>query len=210
MMTTLPIIMTTNGQKLKCSFTSIRERCDSDHISFDMEFRDIVNNSRVGTASCRIHKEHSEKKVEITITNLNAPPIGNGVGTAMVYSIYRWTYFSYPGYELLFNGMISRASNQKYLIGFYTKVGFNIKNGFFNLKVEQNDFHKFCTKTENKISEMCFTFLSKQNESYNNEIDTYLKILSHIEKKFNSMSLISFIKQRYFRRKQSYNEHTLM
>ncbi len=177
-MTTLPIIMTTNGQKLKCSFTSIKERCDFDHISFDMEFRDIVNNSRVGTA--------------------------------MVYSICRWTYFSYPGYELLFNGMISRASNQKYLIGFYTKVGFNIKNGFFNLKVEQNDFHKFCTKTENKISEMCFTFLSKQNESYNNEIDTYLKILSHIEKKFNSMSLISFIKQRYFRRKQSYNEHTLM
>lgn len=57
---------------------------------------------------------------------------------------------------------------------------------------------------------MCFTYLSKQNESYNNEIDTYLNILSHIEKKFNSMSLISFIKQRYFRRKQSYNEHTLM
>lgn len=78
-MTTLPIIMTTNGQKLKCSFTSIKERCDFDHISFDMEFRDIVNNSRVGTASCRIHKEHSEKKVEITITNLNATPIGNGL-----------------------------------------------------------------------------------------------------------------------------------
>lgn len=57
---------------------------------------------------------------------------------------------------------------------------------------------------------MYFTFLSKQNESYNNEIDNYISILSHIEKKYNSMTLISFIKQRYFRRKQSYNEHTLM
>lgn len=57
---------------------------------------------------------------------------------------------------------------------------------------------------------MYFTFLSKQNESYNNEIDTYLGILSDIENKYNSMSLITFIKQRYFRRKQSYNENTLM
>lgn len=210
MLTTLPIIMTTNGQKLKCSFTSITKRCDFDHISFDMEFHDLVNNSRVGIASCRIHKEHSEKKIEITITSLDANHIGNGVGTAMVYSIYRWAYFSYPGYGLLFNGMISMAFDEEYLIGFYTKVGFNVKNGFFNLKIEQNDFQKFCINTESKISELCFTFLSKQNESYNNEIDSYLSILSHIEKKYNSMSLISFIKQRYFRRKQSYNEHTLM
>lgn len=210
MLTTLPIIMTTNGQKLKCSFTSITERCDFDHISFDMEFHDLVNNSRVGIASCRIHKEHSEKKIEITITSLDANHIGNGVGTAMVYSIYRWAYFSYPGYGLLFNGMISMAFDEEYLIGFYTKVGFNVKNGFFNLKIEQNDFQKFCINTESKISELCFTFLSKQNESYNNEINNYLNILSHIEKKYNSMSLISFIKQRYFRRKQSYNEHTLM
>ncbi|PHA81033.1 hypothetical protein COF79_24405 [Bacillus toyonensis] len=210
MLTTLPIIMTTNGQKLKCSFTSITERCDFDHISFDMEFHDLVNNSRVGIASCRIHKEHSEKKIEITITSLDANHIGNGVGTAMVYSIYRWAYFSYPGYGLLFNGMISMAFDEEYLIGFYTKVGFNVKNGFFNLKIEQNAFQKFCINTESKISELCFTFLSKQNESYNNEIDNYLSILSHIEKKYNSMSLISFIKQRYFRRKQSYNEHTLM
>ncbi|HDR7378795.1 MULTISPECIES: hypothetical protein [Bacillus] len=210
MLTTLPIIMTTNGQKLKCSFTSITERCDFDHISFDMEFHDLVNNSRVGTASCRIHKEHSEKKIEITITSLDATPIGNGVGTAMVYSIYRWTYFSYPGYELRFNGMISTAFDEEYLIGFYTKVGFIVKNGFFNLKVEQNDFQKFCTDTESKISEMYFTFLSKQNESYNNEINTYLSILSHIKKKYNSMSIVSFIKLRYFRRKQSYNESTFM
>lgn len=210
MLTTLPIIMTTNGQKLKCSFTSITERCDFDHISFDMEFHDLVNNSRVGIASCRIHKEHSEKKIEITITSLDANHIGNGVGTAMVYSIYRWAYFSYPGYGLLFNEMISMAFDEEYLIGFYTKVGFNVKNGFFNLKIEQNDFQKFCINTESKISELCFTFLSKQNESYNNEIDNYLSILSHIEKKYNSMSLISFIKQRYFRRKQPYNEHTLM
>jgi len=202
--------MTTNGQKLKCSFTSITERCDFDHISFDMEFHDLVNNSRVGTASCRIHKEHSEKKIEITITSLDANHIGNGVGTAMVYSIYRWAYFSYPGYGLLFNGMISMAFDEEYLIGFYTKVGFNVKNGFFNLKVEQNDFQKFCTDTESKISEMYFTFLSKQNESYNNEINTYLSILSHIKKKYNSMSIISFIKLRYFRRKQSYNESTFM
>ncbi|MES9799230.1 GNAT family N-acetyltransferase [Bacillus toyonensis] len=188
--------------KLKCSFTSITERCDFDHISFDMEFHDLVNNSRVGTASCRIHKEHSEKKIEITITSLDATPIGNGVGTAMVYSIYRWTYFSYPGYELRFNGMISTAFDEEYLIGFYTKVGFIVKNGFFNLKVEQNDFQK--------LSEMYFTFLSKQNESYNNEINTYLSILSHIKKKYNSMSIISFIKLRYFRRKQSYNESTFM
>ncbi|MCU5583051.1 GNAT family N-acetyltransferase [Bacillus toyonensis] len=210
MLTTLPIIMTTNGQKLKCSFTSITERCDFYHISFNMEFHDLVNNSRVGIASCRIHKEHSEKKIEITITSLDANHIGNGVGTAMVYSIYRWAYFSYPGYGLLFNGMISMAFDEEYLIGFYTKVGFNVKNGFFNLKIEQNDFQKFCINTESKISELCFTFISKQNESYNNEIDNYLSILSHIEKKYNSMSLISFIKQRYFRRKQSYNEHTLM
>lgn len=202
--------MTTNGQKLKCSFTSIRERCDFDHISFDMEFHDLVNNSRAGTASCRIHKDQSGNKIEITITSLDANHIENGVGTAMIYSIYRWAYFSYPGYELLFNGMISMAFDEEYLIGFYTKVGFNVKIGFFNLKVERNEFHKFCTNTESKISEMYFTFLSKQNESYNNKIDTYLNILSHIEKKFNSMSLISFIKQRYFRRKQSYNEHTLM
>ncbi|PEF66716.1 hypothetical protein [Bacillus cereus] len=210
MLTTLPIIMTTNGQKLKCSFTSITERCDFDHISFDMEFHDIVNNSRVGTASCRIHKDHSEKKIEITITSLDAKQIGTGVGTAMVYSIYRWAYFSYPGYGLLFNGMISMAFDEEYLIGFYTKVGFNVKNGFFNLKIEQNDFQKFCINTESKISELCFTFLSKQNESYNNEIANYLSILSHIEKKYNSMSLISFIKQRYFSRKQSYNENTPM
>ncbi|PEO10409.1 hypothetical protein CN562_18440 [Bacillus wiedmannii] len=210
MLTTLPIIMTTNGQKLKCSFTSIRERYEFQYISFDMQFHDLVNNSRVGTASCRIQKDPTEIKIEITITSLDATPIGNGVGTAMVYSIYRWTYFSYPGYELRFNGMISTAFDEKYLIGFYTKVGFIVKNGFFNLKIEQNDFQKFCINTESKISELCFTFLSKQDESYNNEIDTYLKILSHIEKKFNSMSLISFIKQRYFRRKQSYNEHTLM
>ncbi|PEO58367.1 hypothetical protein [Bacillus wiedmannii] len=210
MLTTLPIIMTTNGQKLKCSFTSITERCDFNHISFDMEFHDIVNNSRVGIASCRIHKEHSEKKIEITITSLDANHIGNGVGTAMVYSIYRWAYFSYPGYGLLFNGMISMAFDEEYLIGFYTKVGFNVKNGFFNLKIEQNDFQKFCINTESKISELCFTFLSKQNESYNNEIANYLSILSHIEKKYNSMSLISFIKQRYSSRKQSYNENTPM
>ncbi|MGE6541034.1 GNAT family N-acetyltransferase [Bacillus luti] len=210
MLTTLPIIMTTNGQKLKCSFNSIRERCEFQYISFDMQFHDLVNNSRVGTASCRIQKDPSENKIEITITSLDAKHIGTGVGTAMIYSIYRWAYFSYPGYELLFNGMISMAFDEEYLIGFYTKVGFNVKNGFFNLKVERNEFHKFCTNTESKISEMCFTYLSKQNESYNNEIDTYLNILSHIEKKFNSMSLVSFIKQRYFRRKQSYNEHTLM
>lgn len=210
MLTTLPIIMTTNGQKLKCSFTSITERCDFDHISFNMEFHDIVNNSRVGTASCRIQKDPTENKIEITITSLDAKQIGTGVGTAMIYSIYRWAYFSYPGYELLFNGMISMAFDEEYLIGFYTKVGFNVKNGFFNLKVEKNEFHKFCTNTESKISEMCFTYLSKQNESYNNKIDTYLNILSHIEKQFNSMSLISFIKQRYFRRKQSYNENTPM
>ncbi|MDF9505053.1 GNAT family N-acetyltransferase [Bacillus cereus] len=210
MLTTLPIIMTTNGQKLKCSFTSITERCDFDHISFDMQFHDLVNNSRVGTASCRIQKDQSENKIEITITSLDANHIGNGVGTAMVYSIYRWTYFSYPGYELRFNGMISTAFDEKYLIGFYTKVGFIVKNGFFNLKVERNEFHKFCTNTEGKITEMCFTFLSKQNESYNKKIDTYLNILSHIEKKYNSMSLISFIKQRYFRRKQAYNENTFM
>jgi len=178
MLTTLPIIMTTNGQKLKCSFTSISERCEFQYISFDMQFHDLVNNSRVGTA--------------------------------MVYSIYRWAYFSYPGYGLLFNGMISMAFDEEYLIGFYTKVGFNVKNGFFNLKVESNEFHEFCTNTENKISEMYFTFLSKQNERYNNEIDTYLGILSDIENKYNSMSLITFIKQRYFRRKQSYNENTLM
>lgn len=210
MLTTLPIIMTTNGQKLKCSFTSISERCEFQYISFDMQFHDFVNNSKVGTASCRIQKDQSENKIEITITSLDANHIGNGVGTAMVYSIYRWAYFSYPGYGLLFNGMISMAFDEEYLIGFYTKVGFNVKNGFFNLKVENNEFHAFCTNTENKISEMYFTFLSKQNESYNNEIDTYLGILSHIEKKYNSMSLITFIKQRYFRRKQSYNENTLM
>lgn len=102
------------------------------------------------------------------------------------------------------------AFDEEYLIGFYTKVGFDVKNGFFNLKVEKNDFHKFCTNTESKISEMYFTFLSKQNDSFNYKIDTYLNILSHIEKKYNSMSLISFIKQRYFRRKQSYKENTLM
>lgn len=156
MLTTLPIIMTTNGQKLKCSFTSIRERCNFDHISFDMEFRDLVSNSRAGTASCRIHKVHSENKIEITITSLVATHIGSGVGTAMVYSIYRWAYFSYPGYGLLFNGMISMAFDEEYLIGFYTKVGFNVKNGFFNLKVESNEFHEFCTNTENKISEMYY------------------------------------------------------
>ncbi|PED57335.1 hypothetical protein CON50_00910 [Bacillus anthracis] len=200
MLTTLPIIMTTNGQKLKCSFNSIRERCEFQYISFDIQFHDLVNNSRVGTASYRIQKDPTENKIEITITSLDAKHIGTGVGTAMIYSIYRWAYFSYPGYELHFNGKISTAFDEEYLIGFYTKVGFNVKNGFFNLKVEQNDFHKFCTKTESKISELCFTFLSKQNESYNNEneIDTYLSILSHIEKKYNSMS---FIKQRYFRRK---------
>ncbi|HDR8219280.1 TPA: GNAT family N-acetyltransferase, partial [Bacillus cereus] len=147
MLTTLPIIMTTNGQILKCSITSIRERCDFHFISFDMEFHDLVNNSRVGTASCSIQKDQSENKIEITITSLDANHIGNGVGTAMIYSIYRWTYFSYPGYELLFNGMISMAFDEEYLIGFYTKVGFNVKNGFFNLKIERNDFHKFRTNT---------------------------------------------------------------
>lgn len=150
------------------------------------------------------------KQIEITITSLDANHIGTGVGTAMIYSIYRWAYFSYSGYELLFNGMISMTFDEEYLIGFYTKVGLNVKNGFFNLKIERNEFHKFCTNTESKISEMYFIFLSKQNESFNYKIDTYLYILSHIEKKYNSMSLISFIKQRYFRRKQSYNENTPM
>ncbi|BCC16516.1 MULTISPECIES: GNAT family N-acetyltransferase [Bacillus cereus group] len=198
MLTTLPIIMTTNGQILKCSITSIRERCDFHFISFDMEFHDLVNNSRVGTASCSIQKDQSENKIEITITSLDANHIGNGVGTAMIYSIYRWTYFSYPGYELLFNGMISMAFDEEYLIGFYTKVGFNVKNGFFNLKIERNDFHKFRTNTENKISEMYFTFLSKQNDKFNYKLDICQNTLSDIETKYNSMSLFSFIKQRYF------------
>ncbi|HDR8416054.1 TPA: GNAT family N-acetyltransferase, partial [Bacillus cereus] len=193
MLTTLPIIMTTNGQILKCSITSIRERCDFHFISFDMEFHDLVNNSRVGTASCSIQKDQSENKIEITITSLDANHIGNGVGTAMIYSIYRWTYFSYPGYELLFNGMISMAFDEEYLIGFYTKVGFNVKNGFFNLKIERNDFHKFRTNTENKISEMYFTFLSKQNDKFNYKLDICQNTLSDIETKYNSMSLFSFI-----------------
>lgn len=67
-------------------------------------------------------KDQSENKIEITITSLDANHIGNGVGTAMVYSIYRWAYFSYPGYELLFNGMISMAFDEKYLIGFIQKL----------------------------------------------------------------------------------------
>ncbi|BCC09528.1 hypothetical protein BCM0060_p2194 (plasmid) [Bacillus cereus] len=163
-----------------------------------MEFHDLVNNSRVGTASCSIQKDQSENKIEITITSLDANHIGNGVGTAMIYSIYRWTYFSYPGYELLFNGMISMAFDEEYLIGFYTKVGFNVKNGFFNLKIERNDFHKFRTNTENKISEMYFTFLSKQNDKFNYKLDICQNTLSDIETKYNSMSLFSFIKQRYF------------
>ena len=41
-------------------------------------------------------KDPTENKIEITITSLDAKHIGTGVGTAMIYSIYRWAYFSYP------------------------------------------------------------------------------------------------------------------
>lgn len=51
--------MTKNGQMLKSSFTSIKERLD--YISFDLEFRDCLNNSKAGTASCSIEEDHSKK-----------------------------------------------------------------------------------------------------------------------------------------------------
>ncbi|MGE7869326.1 GNAT family N-acetyltransferase [Bacillus paramycoides] len=202
MITILPIIMTKNGQKLKSSFTRIEERLD--YITFDIEFRDYLNNSKIGTASCSIVEDHSQKRIKISITSLDAEPIEKGVGTAMIYSIFRWAYFSYPGYELHFRGMLNTAFDEEYLIGFYTKVGFTVKNGYFNLIVQRNDFHIFCTDTESRISDMYFAFMTKQKNHYNNVLDDFQNdfqsTLSDIETQFKTMSLVSFIKQRYFQR----------
>ncbi|MGG2065166.1 GNAT family N-acetyltransferase [Bacillus sp. S14(2024)] len=202
MLTTLPIIMTKNGQKLKSSFTRIEERLD--FITFDIEFHEHLNNSKVGTATCCIKEDHSEKTIRIHITSLDAEPIGKGVGTAMVYSIFRWTYFSYPGYELYFRGKLNTAFDEEYLIGFYTKVGFTVKNGYFNLIVQRNDIHIFCTDTENRVSDMYFAFMIKQKDHYNNVLDNFQNdfqsTLSDIQTQFKTMSLVSFIKQRYFQR----------
>lgn len=202
MVTILPVIMTKNGQKLKSSFTRIEERLD--YITFDIEFRDYLNNSKVGTASCSIVEDHSQKRIQISITSLDADPIEKGVGTAMIYSIFRWSYFSYPGYELHFGGKLNTAFDEEYLIGFYTKVGFTVKNGYFNLIVQRNDFHIFCTDTENRISDMYFAFMTKQKDHYNNVLDDFQNdfqsTLSDIQTQFKTMSLVSFIKQRYFQR----------
>ncbi|EJQ73078.1 Uncharacterized protein BC141101_05794 [Bacillus toyonensis] len=191
MITILPIIMTKNGQKLKSVFTYIVERLD--YITFDIEFRDYLNNSKVGTASCSIQEDHSKKGIQISITSLDAEPIDKGVGTAMIYSLFRWAYFSYPGYELHFRGMLNTAFVEEYLIGFYTKVGFTVKNGYFNLIVQRNDFHIFCTDTENRVSDMYFAFMTKQKNHYQST-------LLDIKNQFKTMSLVSFIKQRYFQR----------
>lgn len=94
----------------------------------------------------------------------------------MIYSIYRWEYFNYPGYEFHFNGMASMVFDEEYLIVFYNKVGFTEKMGYFNLKVEKNEFHKFCTNAESKISEMFFAFLIKQNNNFNYKLATYQNI----------------------------------
>ncbi|MFF2343900.1 GNAT family N-acetyltransferase [Bacillus mycoides] len=202
MITILPIIMTKNGQKLKSSFTRIEEWLD--FITFDIEFRDDLNNSKVGTASCSIGEDHSKKIIRISITSLDADPIENGVGTAMIYSIFRWAYFSYPGYELHFRGKLNTFFDEEYLIGFYTKVGFTVKNGYFNLIVQRNDFHIFCTDTESRISDIYFAFMTKQKNHYNNVLDDFQNdfqsTLSDVQTQFKTMSLISFIKQRYFQR----------
>ncbi|MEH7459371.1 GNAT family N-acetyltransferase [Bacillus sp. JJ1127] len=202
MLTTLPIIMTKNGQKLKSSFTRIEERLN--FITFDIEFHDYFNNFKVGTATCRIEENHSEKTTQVSITSLDAEPIEKGVGTAMIYSIFRWTYFSYPGYELHFRGKLNTAFDEEYLIGFYTKVGFTVKNGYFNLIVKRNDFPIFCTDSENRIFDMYFAFMTKQKDHYNNILDDFQNnfesTLSNIQTQFKTMSLISFIKQRYFQR----------
>ncbi len=65
MITILPIIMTKNGQKLKSVFTYIVERLD--YITFDIEFRDYLNNSKVGTASCSIQEDHSKKEYKFLL-----------------------------------------------------------------------------------------------------------------------------------------------
>ncbi|MDM5191481.1 GNAT family N-acetyltransferase [Bacillus hominis] len=202
MITIIPIIMTKNGQMLKSSFTSIKERLD--YISFDLEFRDCLNNSKAGTASCSIEEDHSKKIIRISIKSLDADPIGKGVGTAMTYSIFRWAYFSYPGYELQFRGKMNTFFDEKYLIGFYTKVGFTVKNGYFNLIVQRNDFHIFCTDTESRISNMYFAFMTKQKNHHNNALDDFQNkfqsSLLDIQTQYKTMSLVSFIKQRYFQR----------
>lgn len=202
MLTTLPIIMTKNGQKLESLFTRIEERLN--FITFDIEFHGSLNNSKVGTATCRIEENHSEKTVQISITSLDAEPIKKGVGTAMIYSIFRWIYISYPGYELHFRGKLNTAFDEEYLISFYTKVGFTVKNGYFNLKVQRTDFHIFCINTENSISDMYFAFMTKQKDHYNNILDDFQNnfesSLSDIQTQFKTMSLVSFIKKRYFQR----------
>ncbi|WP_242224572.1 GNAT family N-acetyltransferase [Bacillus cereus group sp. BfR-BA-01380] len=201
MLTTLPIIMTKNGQRLESSFTGIEKRLN--FIKFDIEFHD-QNNSDVGTTSCRIEENHSKKAIRIFITSLDAKPSGKGIGTAMIYSIFRWAYMSYPDYELHFRGKLNAFFDEEYLISFYTKVGFTVENGYFNLIVQRNNFHIFYTDTENKIFDMYSTFMVKQKNNYQCILDDYKNdcqsTLSDIQTQFKTMSLVSFIKQRYFQR----------
>lgn len=73
----------------------------------------------------------------------------------MIYSIFRWTYFSYPSYEPHFKDMISTAFDEEIFNRFLYKSWLHCENGDFNLIVQNKDFHNFCTVTESRIWGLC-------------------------------------------------------
>ncbi|MGE7884996.1 GNAT family N-acetyltransferase [Bacillus sp. NPDC094077] len=163
-----------------------------------MKFHDNLNNGSTGTTACHITEYHSEKFLEVKIKSVDSTPIEQGTGTCMIYSFYRWLYFSYPGYEFHFNGLLNTAFKYEYLEAFYTKVGFTVKDGSFHQIVPKEKFTEFCLNVETRISDISSTFITKQTASYKDAINQSHGKLLELNKHFEEMSAITFIKHRYF------------
>ncbi|MEE3950103.1 GNAT family N-acetyltransferase [Bacillus wiedmannii] len=200
MLTKLPIIMTKNGQKLKVFFTSIEQYPEEGYLKFDMKFNNLFNNSHAGTTACIITEYHTKKKLDINIKSADAFPIGHGIGTSMLYSFFRWIYFSYPGYEFHFTGVLNTAFDQEYLIAFYKKVGFTVKNGYFYRIVPKEEFTNFCLDVETRISDIYSNFTTIEKANYDYSLDQAHRNLLDLEKRLNEISIMELIKQRYFYR----------
>lgn len=197
MITQLPSIMTKNGQKLRILFTSIEIYTEEGNIKFDLEFYDFNNNYHAGTIACIINVYHLQNRLKIDLKSIDAFPIGKGIGTSMLYSFFRWIYFSYPGYEFHFNGVLNTAFDQEYLIAFYKKIGFTVTNGRFYRVIQREESTNFCLDIEKRISYIYSDFIEKQKTYYDQSIDQAQKNLLNLEQRLNKMSIIDFIKLRY-------------
>ncbi|HDR6289213.1 TPA: GNAT family N-acetyltransferase [Bacillus cereus] len=194
MLTKIPTIMTKCGQKIDATITPSIGYTSASYSDLTMKFYDISNKSEAGTIAYFIAKSHSEKSLHIHISSCDAIIQNEGVGTAMMYSFYRWLCFNYPGYEFHISGLMLPDDDPNYLIAFYTKVGFKVNTGKFELVILKEEFNDFYIEVENRISDIYSTFLNKQEDFY---IHSSQKKLLAITKYYNEMSVIQFIKRRF-------------